>query len=495
MGLVIRQSIYTTIISYVGVVVGYVNILYLFPKFLAPEQVGLLRTIQDAAILFSPFAQFGIAQSIFKFYPRLAKDHESEKQFISTLLFFALIGFLIFVIVFKVFQTPIISYFEDNASDVIQYANTILWLTFILLMSALLEAYSRSLLKTVVPNLIKEVVIRVFLALLVTCYFFGWLSYEWFIIASVLAYLACLLLLIGYLVIENRFAIRFSLALVKSPEFGSLVRYSFLSFAGAAGMIIIGKIDSIMVAALVDLAAVAVYTTGFYMATVIEIPKRAMSQVAFPLIARAFEKNDFKDIQSLYQKTAISQFVIGSLLLIGIYINLDNIFTLMPKREIYEAGRWVVIIVGIGKLTDMLFGPSSEIVVLSRYYWFNMVLIIFLAATVIVANNILIPIYGINGAAMGAALALILFNVAKFFFILWKLKMQPFNAAFLKVLIIGCLTLALDWVIPKIDFVILDILVRSGGVTIFYAALILATNVTPEANGLFRAGLKRIGLK
>ncbi|MFZ5999537.1 MAG: lipopolysaccharide biosynthesis protein, partial [Bacteroidota bacterium] len=231
------------------------------------------------------------------------------------------------------------------------------------------------------------------------------------------------------------------------------------------------------------------------MATVIEIPKRAMSQVAFPLIARAFEKNDFKDIQSLYQKTAINQFVIGSLLLIGIYINLDNIFVLMPKREIYEAGRWVVIIVGIGKLTDMLFGPSSEIVVLSRYYWFNMVLIIFLAATVIVANNILIPIYGINGAAMGAALALILFNVAKFFFILWKLKMQPFNVAFLKVLIIGCLTLALDWVIPKIDFVILDILVRSGCVTIFFAALILATNVTPEANGLFRAGLKRIGLK
>ncbi|HMR56387.1 MAG TPA: polysaccharide biosynthesis protein, partial [Cyclobacteriaceae bacterium] len=69
MGLVIRQSIYTTLISYAGFCLGKINLLYLFPKFLEPEQVGLLRTIQDAGILLAPFATFGLAQSIFRFYP------------------------------------------------------------------------------------------------------------------------------------------------------------------------------------------------------------------------------------------------------------------------------------------------------------------------------------------------------------------------------------------------------------------------------------------
>src|SRR5688572_26493227 len=160
MGLVIRQSIFTTVIAYAGAVVGYVNLLYLYPKFLEPEQVGLLRTIQDAAILFSPFAQFGVALSIFRFYPHMAKDKASESSFISLVLLIAICGFGIFLIVFKVFERPILAYYEENARQIIQYTSTILWLTFIMLITAVMEAYSKSLLKTVVPNLLKEVVIR-----------------------------------------------------------------------------------------------------------------------------------------------------------------------------------------------------------------------------------------------------------------------------------------------------------------------------------------------
>ena len=90
MGIVVRQSIYSSIISYVGVVIGYVNLLYLYPKYLLPEQIGLFRTIQDAAILFTPFAQFGLTQSIFRFYPQLVKDQKSSHTFITLMALMAL---------------------------------------------------------------------------------------------------------------------------------------------------------------------------------------------------------------------------------------------------------------------------------------------------------------------------------------------------------------------------------------------------------------------
>ena len=86
MGIVIRQSFYSTLISYIGVVIGYVNLLYLYPKFMQPEQVGLLRTIQDAAILFTPFAQFGLAQTIVRYFPRMVNDQKSSGSFISLML-------------------------------------------------------------------------------------------------------------------------------------------------------------------------------------------------------------------------------------------------------------------------------------------------------------------------------------------------------------------------------------------------------------------------
>ena len=484
MGIVIRQSIYSTVISYIGVALGYVNLLYLYPKYLQPEQVGLLRTIQDAAILFAPFAQFGLAQSIYRYYPQVAKDAKSQAGFLNVIFGLGLVGFAIFLSVFLTFRETFLSYFQDNARDIVAYTTVILWLTFILLSTALLESYSRSLLKNIFPNLLREIIVRALLAVLVIGYFLGWMSYHTFIIGTVLAYLFCLLALVTYLMLTGQLTWSTDWSLLRKPIFLDIIRYSFMSFAGAAGMIIIGKIDSLMVASLAGLKEVAIYTTAFYMASVIEVPKRALSQIAYPLIARAFEKNDLKDIRTIYRKTAINQFIIGSLLLIGVYINLDNIFELMPRKEVYQAGAWVVVIVGLGKLVDMLFGPSSEIIVLSRFYWFNMVLVLLLAAMVIATNALLIPQYGINGAAAAAALALVVFNSVKCAFIWLTLRMQPFGRATLAVLAISLVTLALNALLPRAPWLLADIFYRSAVVTMVFGSLILWSGASPDGNEL-----------
>jgi len=492
MGLVIRQSIFTTLISYLGIGIGYINLLYLYPRYLTPDQVGLLRTVQDAAILFAPFAQFGLAHSIFRFYPQFAKDKESESSFINLILLLTIIGFGLFLLVFFSFEKPLLSYFEENAKEIFEYTGVILWLTFILLINTILESYSRSILKTVVPSLLKEVILRLLMAILVVLYFKGLLSYNLFILSTVFAYLICLMTLVVYLFMQKRLSFSFRFSSLNKEKLRELIGYSVLSFAGMAGMIIIGKVDSMMVAALSGLTAVAVYTTAFNMASVIEIPKRALTQITMPLIARAFEKKDMGAIISIYRKTSINQFILGALLLIGIYINLDNVFQLMPRKEVYEAGKWVVIIVGFGKLMDMVFGPSSEIIVLSKYYWFNIILLTVLAGTVIIANNILIPRYGINGAAIGAAFALISFNAIKYLFILIKLKMQPFTWATLKVIFTVILTVLINQLIPTLENVFADIIVRSSIVTIFFGGCILISQASSDGNALLKKYWKKI---
>ncbi|MEQ8303628.1 MAG: oligosaccharide flippase family protein [Cyclobacteriaceae bacterium] len=492
MGLVIRQSVTTTIISYLGVAIGYINLLYLYPKFLQPDQIGLLRTIQDAAILFTPFAQFGLAQSIVRYYPRMVSNQKSSGAFIRLMLLLALAGFSIFFLIFKVFESPILSYFQANASEIIGYSSLVLWLTLILLMMAILEAYSRSLLKTIVPNLLREIVARLLLAVLVSLYFVGILDFNQFIISTALAYLLCLAVLFVYLSVQGELQLTQAMKEIETHEIPGLLKYSLLSFAGMAGLIIIGKVDSIMVTGLVGLTANAIYTTSFYMATVIEIPKRALMQITMPLISRAFEKNDLADISTMYKKTSINQFIVGSLFLIGVWANLDSIFLLMPKGEVYAAGKYVVIIIGLGKLLDMMFGPSSEIIVLSKYYAFNIVLISLLATSIVVANNILIPEYGINGAAIGSALALVFFNVLKFIFVYVKLEMQPFSMATLKVLGICAFVVVINTYIPKINIIIIDIAVRSSAITATFGFLIYLVKASPDGNELI---FKLLGLK
>ena len=494
MGVVIRQSIVTSLISYAGVVVGYINTLYLYPRFLQPEQIGLVRTIQDVAMLMAPFAQMGLAQSIIRFYPHFSKEGKQGNSFINFVLMLSILGYGLFIIIFLLLKNNIFLFFEKNASAVSSYIGLILWMTFLLMVTTLLEYYSRSLLKIIVPNFLREIGIRLFQGILVSLYFLNIISFDQFLIFSVGIYIITLSILIWYLVRQGDLKFNFSLQNISSSKAKDVLLYSVLSLVGSASIVIIGKVDSVMVAGMAGLAANAIYTTAFYMATVIEIPKRAITQSAATLIAKAFEKNDLAEIQSIYRKTAINQFIIGTILLIGVWANLENIFHLMPKGEIFRSGMYVVVFVGVAKLIDMAFGPNGEIIVLSKYYWFNMITVIILALVGIMTNFILIPKYGIIGAAYATGLALIIFNIIKWIFVYGMLGLQPFGWSFIKVLVIGAGVSLLNYVLPKLSNVFVDIFYRSSLITIAYGSCILVSNSSEEINKIFKSVLFRLGL-
>jgi O-antigen/teichoic acid export membrane protein len=484
MGVVIRQSIITSIIAYVGVVIGYINLAYLFPKFLNLEQVGLLRTVQDFAMLIVPFSQFGLAQSLIRFYPSFAAE-KKQGNFISLIFLLSIISFGLFLIVFFIFQENILSYFSAKAGDVIGYINIILFFAFALQVFGILEQYSRSLLKIAIPNFLREVVSRLLQSILVSLYFLNVINFHQLILSSMLIYVVCLLILLIYLLKIQPLKFELDFDFFKQARTKEIIKFSTLSFVGVSAMIVVAKMDSLMVTAMLGLTANAIYTQAFYIATVIEIPKRAITQTAATIISRAFTTNDIEQIDRIYKKTALNQFIIGSLLLIGIWANVDNIFSLMPKGDVFQSGAMVVIIIGSGKLLDMLFGPSSEIIGLSKYYTFNLVLITVLALIVVGCNQLLIPRYGVNGAAYGTLIALFFYNAIKCIYIWMYLKIQPFTGATLKVVVISGSTVVLNWLIPSLHHVFTDILIRSAAITLWFGAWIIATNCSDEINSLY----------
>jgi O-antigen/teichoic acid export membrane protein len=121
-------------------------------------------------------------------------------------------------------------------------------------------------------------------------------------------------------------------------------------------------------------------------------------------------------------------------------------------------------------------------------------LVLVLAGTAVVANLVLIPRYGINGAAMGVAFALTMFNAIKYVFVWMTLGIQPFSRGTLIVLVIGTATVGLNYVLPVFDNMLVDLVVRSGVVTVFYGGAVLVTKVSPDVNEIFRKGLRLVGL-
>ena len=67
MGILLRQSFWSTIVIYFGGVLGFINSIILFPSFLDTEQIGIIRQIISASTLLIPITTFGVNSAYVKF--------------------------------------------------------------------------------------------------------------------------------------------------------------------------------------------------------------------------------------------------------------------------------------------------------------------------------------------------------------------------------------------------------------------------------------------
>lgn len=484
MGVVLRQSFLSTVLTYVGVVIGYVNVLILFPRFLTPEEIGLVRLIPSAAFLLLPLAQLGLAQCTVRYFPAFEKKKNGPGQLLAFGLIGVTAGYLITLLLYQVFREPITAYFAAESALVNEYQGVILAVLLIMSFQAVAEGYSRALMKIVAANFAKEVLVRVGSSITVLLYAVNIISFEWLVYSMIIVYGLSLLFLLGYLLYRRQLQFHFSFSGIGKPLLNEMMTYSMYALLGAGGSFIILNIDQIMISGMLGLHWNGIYTTAFYIAVVIEMPRRALTQITTPLISRAFDRQDLKEVERMYKKVSVNQMIAGSLLYIGIAANLTSIFKLVPNNEVYIQGITVVNIIGLGKLLDMTFSLNGEIIVMSKYFRFNVVSLIVLAILAVLLNQLLIPLYGINGAAWASAIAIALYNAVKMIFVWVKLGVQPFTGKNLLMLAIAATVLAAGVYFPTFSHVFTDIILRSAFITILFFVFVIFFKVSPDVNEL-----------
>nr|WP_255552024.1 polysaccharide biosynthesis C-terminal domain-containing protein [Roseivirga sp. E12] len=140
----------------------------------------------------------------------------------------------------------------------------------------------------------------------------------------------------------------------------------------------------------------------------------------------------------------------------------------------------------------MAFGTNGEIIVMSKYYRFNVVTVSILAMLTISFNLWLIPEYGIEGAAIASFLSMLLFNVIKYIFVFAKFGIQPFTRSSIVFVIIAAFTLLVNYFLPSISNIYLDIMVRSLAIVIVLMGLTFGLKVSSELNQLLSTTLSRV---
>ena len=485
MGIVINQSIKNTVITYIGFAIGAINTLFMYPHFLGEEFYGLTGYILSCANVIFPLMAFGVHNTLIKFFSEY-KTEKEKNQFLSFILVLPLLIIIPVFIIGTVSYDSIASFLSQKNAVVYDYVWQIPIIGLCMGYFEIFYAWVKVHLQSVFGNFIKEIGLRILISLFLFGVYFDLITVAQFITATMLVYLISTLTMLFY---ANKVqAISFGF---KLPEnYKAILAYSgFIILSGSVANMLL-DIDKTMLNQYVPIENIAYYSVAIFIATVIAVPSRAMHQITYPITAKLMIQGKHEELNDLYKKSSITLQIVGGLVYVGILVNINQIYVLLPKN--YHGGILVVFLIGLSKYFDLILGNNNAIIFNSKYYRAVLFLGLLLAFFAITLNMLFIPKYGINGAAIATLISITLYSIAKLLFVVLKMKLYPFTLKNIYALLIGllCFFGFYYWDFPFHP--ILNIVLKSALVSVLYVGLTYKAKLSEEVNGVINVVLKKM---
>ncbi|MEO0570547.1 MAG: polysaccharide biosynthesis C-terminal domain-containing protein [Bacteroidota bacterium] len=483
MGIVLKQALRNTVITYVGFVIGAINTLFLYTYILEPEYYGLVTFILATGAILMPLMAFGTHNTLVRFYS--TQPDESKNGFLTLMLLSPLLALIPMALFTWVFQDTIGEFFSKQNGLVKDYV----WYVFLVgLAMAYFEVYyswTKVLLKSVFGNLMKEVFVRLGVLVLLVALYFEWVSLDFFLKALVGLYLlrTIAMQLYAYRIQRPRLDFNFP------KETKGILVYSLLIILGGSAAVLLLEIDKFMINQFIALENVAFYGVAVYIATVIIVPSRAMHQITYPLTAKLLSEGNSFELENLYKKSSLTLFIASGILFLLIVLNLNDLYQLLPAP--YRNGLSIVFLIGLTKVFDSLLGNINSILYNSKYYKTILLLGVLLALTTIVLNLWLIPLLGIEGAALASFIAIFLFNCIKMIFVKLKFGLLPFGKGTFKIFATLLLIGFLFWQLNFPFHPILNVFLKSVLMMVMYLGILYRFDISEDVSGLISKFLKR----
>jgi O-antigen/teichoic acid export membrane protein len=461
------------------VIIGFITTAYLFPNYLTPEVVGLFGLLVSLSSLMGQLSLLGLPGVTNRMFAYFRNQENGHNGFLFIGLLFHIVGIAFFLGAYFALKPWLVETNIEDSPLFVQYMYLLVPMTLAMMLFTFLDVFNKVLYNAVFGTFLQEFLQRLLVLGITLLFVFNIINLEQLIIGYAIAVSVKAMIIIFFLIKQK--AINFKLPnkqVANKPMRREIASVAIFSLVGGLGSMIVFKLDKIIINQMLDLSNTGVYTIAFYFGSLVVMPSRPLLKISGTLIADAWRKNDLKTIKEIYYKSCLNQLIIGSLLFLGIWANIDNILIILGDD--YAGAKWVIFFIGLGYLFDMATGANGLIIVFSRYYRVNLIFITILITLVIALMHLLIPIWGIVGAAIAVASSLLLNNIMRYVFLLWKYKMQPFNWKFLMIVGFYIVVYALLMLIPKLPF-LLDIFIRSGLIVVLTMAFVILAPVSSDA--------------
>lgn len=403
----VRNSIFNLILKIAGMAIGYLTMIFI-TKYYGAATFGIYTLSITIMSVFALIPRFGMGIAMVRIVGELythSKYYDILKIYRKVVIFSGGMALLFSLLLYS--SAPELSSYFLYKPFMSSYLQIIAFAIFptvlIIIISATLQGMKFTTEYMFIQTILQQFI---FLILLIVNESFS-LSYN---IVCIYTISVVLSLLIGSNMLRNKMKYILAKPTVGSSKYDlkKILTIAYPMLLSSSIMMVINWTDILMIGAFLKEEDVGIYNVAYRIAGLVNISLIAINSVVTPQFISHYTKEDYQGLSNTTKNASKMSFLLSSPIII-IFLIFPN-YILHFFGDEFTVGSTAFIIVAIGQFANAITGAVASLLMMTDNQKIFQNVMLGVAFMNIVLNYILIPIYGINGAAMATASSMIISN-------------------------------------------------------------------------------------
>jgi len=489
MEVVRKQSIQSSVIQISGALIGALSTIFIYPLDLS--LYGIYGFLTNTASLLVPFISLGFGAVLLRYFPYFNNPERKHFGFFGFISTGYALGIILFTIAFAVLFPFIYHFLTKQDPQIGMYVIYILPITILYVIFELFTNISMNFQKITVPAL-SIFLMKIFLPLIFILCVRQYLDRIQFVLMICLYYAGVIVMLVIYLKKIGKLDFSFNKKIFFHPLRNQMFQFAGYSVLGGASAIFALRIDSILITSLKGAEANGLFTLAIFISNVAFIPATALTESLNAVVSSFSKQSNTEELQMIYSKSSRNMLIPTLWIGLCIYSSFLSLSQLMPNSEKVVFIHFVIGWLLLARIIDAATGVNHHILTYSKYYPIELYLLLLMAMLNIAFNYILIPIYGIHGAAFASFVSICIYNILKTLMVYIKIGIHPLSMSLWKILFLG---LGIAFAAGQIDLSfhpLINIFLISGIISILFLGTIYFFRLSEEFNETIESFYRKV---
>lgn len=226
-----------------------------------------------------------------------------------------------------------------------------------------------------------------------------------------------------------------------------LLRYSLPVHLGWVFNTIRGTLETLILGFVGLTSGVGIFAVAQRLSSLGSMLFLAVGNISTPIIADYYHRREIGELNRLYQTT--TKWIVT----FNIPLFLTFVIFARPLLSIFGGdfigGSAGLVVLAVGNLVYTGTGIGANILDMTNHTRFNSANSVFMVIVTIASDLLLIPRWGVIGAASAAAFSTVIVNIVCLVEVFILLKMQPYGTGIFKPVLAGCITAAVTYMLDR----------------------------------------------